>query len=290
MFDIKGYIEAENLEQAKTYLANNENAKIIAGGSDILVKLREGWWDDASLVGISRIGLDQISIDDDGAIHIGPMCTFTNIEKNAIIKEKIPYLGGAVGTIGGPQLRNVATIGGNVCNGATSADSASTLFCLDAKLKIESATQTKMMDIEDFYLGPSKVDLKQGEILTDIIIEKASYDGYKGKYQKFAQREAMDIATIGCAIMVKASGDVIKDVKIACGVAAPTPVRCKDAENFIKGKKATVENIDQAAALTIQNTKARDSWRGSKAFREHLVIELTKRGIGELCGLEMGQE
>ncbi len=134
----------------------------------------------------------------------------TKVEKNEIIKKNIPYLGEAVGTIGGPQVRNVATLGGNVCNGATSADSASTLFCLNAKLKIESVRETKIVEIKDFYLGPSWTILKEDELLTDIIIEKQNYDGYRGKYQKFAQRNAMDIATIGCAVMAKTANGVLR--------------------------------------------------------------------------------
>ncbi len=287
MFDINGYYEASSIDDAKQFLANNKGTKIIAGGSDMLIKIRERKLAGASLMGIMRAGLDTVTIDNDGTIHIGPGCTFSNLEKNDIITKCIPYLGEAVGTIGGPQLRNVATIGGNVCNGATSADSATTLFCLNAKLKIESAQKTKIVEIKDFYLGPGWVILEEDEILTDIIIEKSNYDGYKGKYQKFAQRNAMDIATIGCAVMVKQAGEIIEDVKIACGVAAPTPVRCTDAEAFINGKTATIENITSAAKLTLGNTKARDSWRGSKAFREHLVVELTTRAITQLCGLEL---
>ena len=287
MFDFKEYYEAKSIDGALDYLSQNADAKLIAGGTDVLIRIRENKLKDANLVGISFIDeIKKIFLDDAGNIHIGPMITFAKLESNDIIKENIPYLGSAGGTMGGPQIRNVATIGGNVCNGATSGDSATTLFCLNAKLKIQSAEAEKIVDIKDFYLGPGRVDLKQNEMLTDIIIERQEYDGYVGKYMKFAQRNAMDIATLGCAVVLKTDGKVIEDIRIACGVAAPTPVRCIDAENIGKGMAVNAAEIDQMAKATISNTKARDSWRGSKDFREHLVYELTKRGTMMLCGLE----
>ena len=287
MFDFKAYYEAKSIGDALEYLNKNGDAKLIAGGTDVLIRIRESKLKDAHLVGISFIDdLKRISLDDAGNIHIGPMVTFSKLGSDQIIHENIPYLGGAGGTMGGPQIRNVATIGGNVCNGATSGDSATTLFCLNAKLKIQSKGEEKTVDIKDFYLGPGRVDLKQNEMLTDIIIERQEYDGYVGKYMKFAQRNAMDIATLGCAVVLKTDGKAIEDIRIACGVAAPTPVRCTDAENMAKGMPVNAAEIDKMAKATISNTKARDSWRGSKDFREHLVYELTKRGTMMLCGLE----
>ncbi len=286
MFDIAKYYEAKTLEGALGYLKANPDAKVIAGGTDVLLRIREGKMTDAHLMGISFIGeLKTVKKDENGDLHIGPMMTFTAIEENEMILQNIPILAEAVGSIGGPQIRNVATVGGNVCNGATSADSASSLFCLNAKLKIQTADETKLVPIQEFYLGPGKVILQPGEMLTDIIIDKKDYDGYTGTYKKFAQRGAMDIATIGCAVVLKHDGKIIEDIRIGCGVAAPTPIRCVDAENIGRGMVITPENIDAMAKATISNIRARDSWRGSKTFREHLVYELTKRGTKKLVGL-----
>lgn len=286
MFDVDRYYEAKTLEDALLYLKENPDAKVVAGGTDVLLRIREGKLSGAHLMGISYIeALKGVSLDEKGDLHIGPMMTFTKIEENETILKLIPILAEAVGSIGGPQIRNVATIGGNVCNGATSADSASSLFCLNAKLKIQTADETKLMPISEFYLGPGKVKLEQNEMLTDIIIEKKDYDGYVGTYKKFAQRNAMDIATIGCAVVLKQTGNIIEDIRIGCGVAAPTPIRCVDAENIGRGMTISAENIDAMAKATISNVRARDSWRGSKTFREHLVYELTKRGTKKLVGL-----
>lgn len=286
MFDIEKYYEAKTLDDALGYIKDNPDAKIIAGGTDVLLRLREGKMKSAHLMGIGFIEeLKTVTKDDNGDLHIGPMMTFTAIEENEVIAENIPILAEAVGSIGGPQIRNVATVGGNVCNGATSADSAPSLFCLNAKLNIQTADDTKTVPINEFYLGPGKVILQPGEMLTDIIIEKKDYVGYVGTYKKFAQRSAMDIATIGCAVVLKHDGKTIADIRIGCGVAAPTPIRCTDAENIGRGMDITLENIDAMAKATISNIRARDSWRGSKTFREHLVYELTKRGTKKLVGL-----
>ena len=124
------------------------------------------------------------------------MVTFTKAFKDPILRERIPILTQAAISMGGPQIRNIATIGGNVCNGATSADSASSLFALNAQLKVETAKGERMVSIRDFYLGPGKVALKPGEILTEILISPDDYQGFGGHYIKFAMREAMDIATL----------------------------------------------------------------------------------------------
>lgn len=285
MFDISNYYEAKSLKDGLEYLKANRNIIIIAGGTDVLIKIREGRIENANIMGIRNIeSLKSIYKDNKDNIHIGPMVDFTQLEESKIINEHIPYLGKAGGTMGGPQIRNVSTIGGNICNGATSADSATTLFCLDAKLQIMTSDKKKIVDIKDLYLGPGRVDLKDDEMLTDIIIKKENYEGYKGKYMKFARRNAMDIATLGCAVLVKVENDVFTDLRISCGVAAPTPVRCYDAEDFGRGKAVNLENIMEISKKTISNINARDSWRGSKAFREHLVVELTKSGIIELVG------
>lgn len=281
MYQINQYIEAETLQEAIEALSVNENAQIIAGGTDVLIKTRErkGGYVDRDLVGITRIESIHGIRMDGGDILIGATTCFTDVEENEHILRHIPLLATAVGMVGGPQIRNIGTIGGNVANGATSADSASSLFALDAIICLEGKGGKRELAIKDFYQGPGKVDLKQGELLTHIRIPKASFEGYKGHYIKFAQRKAMDIATLGCAVLVKESNGIIDDLKIAFGVAGPTPIRATEAEAFAKGKAITDENLDAIGEACLANASARDSWRASKAFREQLIRELPKRGI-----------
>lgn len=286
MYDIAKYQEAMTVDQALTMLNDDLSAQIIAAGTDVLVNIREGKIAGSNLVSIIKIqALKHIIKDDQGDIHIGPLVSFIQLEEDPIIVANIDYLGQAGGTMGGPQLRNIASIGGNICNGATSADSGSMLACLNAQLELSKKDGKRVVDIKDFYLGPGRVDLAPGELLTDIIIRKEDYAGYLGKYTKFAQRKSMDIATIGCAVMVRLDGDRIKDLRLAYGVAGPTPVRCPQAEAFAKGKEMTVENALAIAEKALEDVSPRDSWRGSKAYRQQLIKVLASRAIAELGGL-----
>lgn len=285
MYDIEKYNEATTVEEALRLLADDPESRPIAAGSDVLIKIREGKLAGAHLVGILKIDeLKTISRDEAGAIHIGPLVSFTQMEEDPIIKEHVNYLGEAGGTMGGPQLRNIATVGGNLCNGATSADSASTLLCLNARLTLSSLAGVREVPIGEFYLGPGKVDLKPGELLTDIVIRREDYEGFSGKYTKFAQRKSMDIATIGCALMIRFDGRVIEELRLGYGVAAPTPVRCPSAEAFAAGLEATEENARKIAQKALDDVSPRDSWRGSKAYREQLIQVLAERAILELAG------
>ncbi|MBC7324875.1 MAG: xanthine dehydrogenase FAD-binding subunit XdhB [Moorella sp. (in: Bacteria)] len=281
MFAIQGYFEALTVEEATALLAANPGLTIIAGGTDVLIKMHHGQVEKAQLLSIRNIkSLQGISKLDDGSIVIGPLTTFTQVINDRLIKEDIPVLAAAAATMGGPQIRNVATIGGNICNGATSADSAPTLLALNARLKLESNQGERLVPIRDFYLGPGRVDLKPGELLTAIIISPQDYRGYGGHYIKFSQRKAMDIATLGVAVVCKIrEGNVFADVRIGLGVAGPTPLRCTEAEEWAKGKAISGETMATIGRLAVRSTRARTSWRASREYREHLVEELTQRAL-----------
>ncbi|NKF05562.1 xanthine dehydrogenase FAD-binding subunit XdhB [Clostridium gasigenes] len=283
MFDIKGIVEPETLNEALDMLNKNTSLKIIAGGTDVLIRLHHRSIENVELISLRKIeGLDEIKILENKDIEIGAMTSFRKIFRNQIITDNISILGEAAVSMGGPQVRNMATIGGNICNGAVSADSASTLYALNAKLKLQNSNGERIIPINEFYLGPGKVDLKKDEILTKIIIEKKSYENTKGHYIKFSNRKAMDIAMIGVAVVLIEEDNKFKDLRIALGVAAPTPIRCIESENYAKGIEINEENIEAIAKETMKSTKARNSWRASKDFREHLIKVLTVRAIKEI--------
>ena len=284
MYDIENLYDPQSIEETITLLVEHPEAIIIAGGSDVLIKIHEGKLAGCTLINIHGISeLEGISMDEAGTIIIKPLTTFSHITENPIIQEHIPVLGYAVDQVGGPQVRHVGTIGGNVCNGVTSADSASTLFALDAKLVIAGPNGQRMVEIADFYKGPGRVDLQTGEILTAIHITKESYAGYKGKYIKYAMRNAMDIATLGCSVncRLNEAKDTVVDVRLAFGVAGPSPMRCHQAENAIKGMKISSEMLHIFSKTALTEVNPRTSWRASKEFRLQLVEELSKRALKE---------
>lgn len=171
------------------------------------------------------------------------------------------------------------------------ADSASTLFAWDAVIEITGQNGARCIPIQDFYIQAGKVDLRPGELQTAILIPKAAYEGYQGHYIKYAMRNAMDIATTGCSVNVKLSADkkTIEDMRIAYGVAGPVPMRASFAEQTAKGRPVTIETIKEAAKAVLDDIHPRDSWRASKAFREHIAVVLAKRALETSIRLSGGE-
>lgn len=283
MFDINNIYQPKTLKEALDILDNKENIKIIAGGTDVLIKLHHGDLTGIELLSIRDIEeLREITLNDEGDIEIGAMASFSDIFRSDVINENIYVLSEAAVSMGGPQVRNVATIGGNVCNGAVSADSATSLFALNAELLLKTKNEERIIPIKEFYLGPGKVSILPNEILVKIIIRKKEYLGYKGNYIKFSNRKAMDIAMLGVSVVGAIENNYFKDLRISLGVAAPTPIRCLKAEEFSKGIEVNMNNIIEISEKALLDARPRNSWRGSKDFREHLIKELTKRGIIEI--------
>jgi xanthine dehydrogenase FAD-binding subunit len=281
MFDTGNIYEAHSVQEAIELLNSHPGAKLICGGTDVLIQVRAGRLAGVDLVSINGLPeLTGVFMEDDGTIVIGPATSFTHITKNPIIQQHLPFLGQAVDLVGGPQVRNMGTIGGNVCNGATSADSASTLFALNAKLKIASSKGERIVPIQEFYLGPGKVALEQGDVLTQILIKKEDYEGFGGYYIKYAMRKAMDIATLGCVVLCKVRDkNILEDVRLAFGVAAPTPIRVPAAEAVAKGQPFSEELVEQFGKAALTEVNPRTSWRASREFRLQLVEELSKRAL-----------
>ena len=284
MYDIKALYEAQSVEHACQLRVEHPKAEIIAGGSDVLVQIREGRRAGHELISIYMLDeLRGIKLEENGDIRIGSLTSFSHITKNEIIQKNIQVLGEAVDMVGGPQIRNIGTIGGNTCNGVTSADSASTLMAYDAVIEMTGINGKRLVPIKDFYIKAKVVDIHPDEIQTAIIIPKDSYKGYKGYYIKYGMRNAMEIVTTGCSVNCKLGADRNRfiDVRIAYGVAGPVPMRAKTAEDFIRDKEVTVDNINEFAQTVLEDIRPRDSWRASKAFRTHLAVELAKRALNE---------
>ena len=282
MYDIENYYNAKSVGEAAALLKEHPDTRIISGGSDVLIKIREGKMAGTSLVCIRDIKeIQDVSKKDNGDIYIGAGTTFSHITNDPIIQECIPVLGEAVDQVGGPQIRNIGTIGGNICNGAVSADSAPTVFSLNALLCIEDGNGGRTVPVKEFYLGPGRVDLKRGEILTHVIIPAKEYQGYHGHYIKYSMRKAMDIATLSCSVVsrVDTEKNVLEDVRITFGVAAPVPFRCEKTEAVLKGMSVSEELYQTIEESVRQEISPRDSWRASREFRLQIGGEIAKRAL-----------
>jgi xanthine dehydrogenase FAD-binding subunit len=282
MYDIENYYNAKTIAEAVRLLKEHPDARIICGGSDVLIKIREGKYAGTSLVCVRDIKeLQGVELMQSGDIYIGAATTFSHITDNPVIKQYIPVLGEAVDMVGGPQIRNIGTIGGNVCNGAVSADSAPTLFSLNAMVRTSDGKGGRTIPIEMFYKGPGRVDLLPGELVTHLVIPEKEYLGYHGHYIKYSMRDAMDIAALSCSVVSKAEEGVLKDVRITFGVAAPVPLRCRETEAALAGMPIDETLYEKVAELVRQEINPRDSWRASKAFRLQIGGEIAARALRE---------
>ena len=284
MYDIQSIYQAKSVDDAIRALQADPSAIVIAGGTDVLIKIREGKLAGCSLVSIHNLTgeLSGVTLAANGDVEIGPLTTFRGVTFSDVIRQTVPVLGEAADMAGGPQLRAAGTIGGNVCNGITSADTASTLVALDAVLRVRGPKGERDVPISEWYQGVGRVALAPYELLVKIIIPRDNYAGYTGHYIKYAQRAAMDIATLGVSCLVKLSEDkkTVDDVSLAFGVAGPVPMRAPSAEAAVRGLPVE-EAISVIGKAALADVNPRTSWRASKEFRIQLIEELSPRALRE---------
>ena len=282
MYDIENYYNAKTVSEAVALLLEHPDARIISGGSDVLIKIREGRMAGTSLVSIRDIEeLKGIERKENGDIYIGAGTVFSHITADPVIQKYISVLGEAVDQVGGPQIRNIGTIGGNICNGAVSADSVPTVFSYNSLLHIANAEGGRVVPVREFYLGPGRVDLHPGEVLTHVVIPREEYEGYHGHYIKYSMRNAMDIATLSSSVVSKVDPEtkILEDVRITFGVAAPVPYRCVETEALLKGKTLNEDLYRELEESIRGEIHPRDSWRASKAFRLQIGGEIARRAL-----------
>jgi xanthine dehydrogenase FAD-binding subunit len=292
MYDMKALYEAQNVADAVALRVAHPEAQIIAGGSDVLVQMREGRRAGRELISIYGIdALRGVSMDAEENLRIGSLTSFSHITRDPLVRKYCNVLGEAVDQVGSPQIRNIGTIGGNTCNGVTSADSASTLHAWEAVVELTGTNGVRRVPIGDFYIRAGQVDVRPDEIQTAILIPRASYENCFGHYIKYGLRNAMEIATLGCSVNVRLSADKksIERCRIAYGVAGPVPMRCPGAEAVANGAALTAELPARFARAVVDDINPRDSWRASKAFRQHIAVEMAKRALTRAVELAGGE-
>lgn len=282
MFDMKKYEKARDVADAVRLLVADPEARLLAGGTDVLIKLREFDAKYANLVDIHGLPeLTGIEVLANGTLRVGSGATFTAIAESEEVKERVPALTEAAASVAGPQVRNVGTMGGNLCNGAVSADTCAPVLALAGSLRIMGVDGERVVPALGFHTGPGKVALQPGDVLLSVDFPAETWRGWGSAYTKYAMREAMDIATIGCAAAVCVKGGKIEDVRLAYAVAAPTPVRCAEAEKAAIGKPLNDETLKAVAEAVEADVAPRTSWRATKDFRLHIIRTLAVRVIRE---------
>lgn len=281
------YLEAKTVDEACSVLSQYEGkAKPIAGGTDLLVLMRNQAIRPQYIINLKTIpDLDYIHCDD-GGLEIGALTTLDDIENSPLSQEKLPMLAHTAHLIGTPQIRNVATIGGNLCNAAPSADTAPLLIGLGAKVKIKGLKGERVITLEDFFTRPGQSVLQNDEILTEIRVSKPP-SHTRALYLKLPARNAIDIAAVGVAVVLTLDpgGKDIVDARIVLGAVAPTPMRAHNAEDIIRGKAIEDELIVKVAQAAAEEAKPISDIRGSAGYRKEMVKILTNRAIRQALNM-----
>lgn len=281
------YLAPTTLAEVISLLSRHKGkARIIAGGTDLVPKLkRREIKAPEYIIDLKGIpGLDKIT-PDNGGLTIGALATIKMVIDSPAIRDNFPILAQAARSMASPQVRNRGTIAGNICNAVPSADGGPALLALEAKLKLIGPRGERTVGIEDFFTGPNRTALANEEILAEIRLP-AMPPKSQGVYLKLSPRRAMDLAIVGVAAVASAEGGICRDIRIALGAVAPTPIRAKKAEAVLKGQKLNEENIEKAAKAAAGEAKPIDDHRASAEYRRDMVEVLVRRAVKQAIGVQ----
>lgn len=285
------YFEPKSIGDALSLLSKHgTEAKVIAGGTDVMVdiKFKE---EPGCLVNIKKIpSLAGIS-ESGGALRIGALTTIREIETSALVREKLPVLWEAAHQFASLQVRNTATIGGNICRASPSGETLTPLLVLDAHAVLAFSDGERSVPFSSFFQGPGKSAAGAKGLLTEIEVPMPPA-GSKGVYLKHAVRGAMDIAMVGVAVMLTPDGgkNQIQEVRIGLGAVAPTPVRAPKTEALLKGKPLSAALLKEAGALAASEASPISDQRSSAENRRWIVEALTRRGLEQTWKAATGKE
>ncbi|MFQ5826598.1 MAG: FAD binding domain-containing protein [Dehalococcoidia bacterium] len=285
------YFEPSTLDEATAFLLREgEKARVLAGGTDLLPLLKQRAIRPRYLVNIKRIShLDSISHVDGGGLRIGALTTIRTLETSAPLRDGWGMVAQAAGHLGSVQVRNIATVGGNLCHGVPSAETAPALIALSAEAALSGPQGRRSLPLEDFFTGPGTTVLGAGELLAELLLPPPpSPSG--GVYLKLSPRGAMDIAVVGVAAWIALDGrdGSCRDCRLVLGAVAPTPFRVKRAEDVLRGEKVTERLIDAAARTAMEESRPISDVRASAEYRREMVGVLTRRALSQ--ALEMARQ
>jgi aerobic carbon-monoxide dehydrogenase medium subunit len=275
------YLEPDTLEEAVALLSRHgSKLNILAGGTDLLVEIKEQLRAPGYVMSLGRLpGLDQVSFDEKQGLKIGALVTTRELEIHPVLNKHYPGLVQALRELGSIQVRNRATLAGNICRASPSADTLPPLIADGASISLSGSSKRTIL-LEDFFTGPGKTRLQADEIVTEIVVPPPP--PHTGKhYIKHGRRKAMELATVGVAVCLTMDKDVCKDIRICLGAVAPTPIRAKQAESMLKNQVLKDPLIEKAADAAMAESRPISNVRGSAEYRKEMVRVLTRRALEE---------
>ena len=279
------YLEPATIEEAVSLLTKYDGrAKVIAGGTDLVVQMREKAVKPDYVIDIVNIpGLDYINYDEKQGLSIGALTTISSLEKSAELRMKYPVISLAASKLGSVAIRNLGTLGGNLCNAAPSAEMAPALIGLSADAKIVGPGGERIVPLENFFTGPGSTVLKKGGLLVEVQVP-VSLPGTRGVYLKHAIRGMVDLAIVGVAvvIVIEPRDGVCQDIKVTLGAVAPTPMRAHSAEGVIKGRRIDEGLIEKSAEAASAEARPISDVRASAEYRSEMVKVFTRWALRQV--------
>jgi len=286
MTEIEHYVAPTSLEQAAEYLRSGE-VTILAGGTDLMPQSQSGRLKiKRTLMNIRRVPeLNGIAIDN-GAIRIGALATMTEIMQSELVKKHLPILIEACDHFASDQIRNAATLGGNICNASPAGDTLVPLLVLDAEVELASkpngSLSRRRVPLADFFTGPGKTKLGAAELLAGVRIPLPGPARY-ARFFKFGTRPALDISTVSIGIAGTLKNGALSRVRVAFGAVAPVPMRAPRTEQALEGKRLDPKTIDAIAGVARDEVNPIDDVRASAWYRKELIHNITKRMLGHVA-------
>ena len=286
----KEYITATSVDEAVRHLGEKgTRARIVAGATDLILELERGVRRDIdTLIDITRIpDLDRITLDEQGVVHLGAMVTHNQCVASSLIRDRAFPLARAAWEVGAPQIRNRATVAGNLITASPANDTITPLMSLGARVTLASPRGQRTVALDEFYKGVRQTIMEPDEMLVDIAFQALGPD-QKGTFIKLALRRAQAISVINVsAVLELEDSSVVRSAAITLGAVAPTIIHAEEAERFLAGKKINDKVISRAANLAMEASRPIDDIRGSAAYRREMVRVCTARGLTALTkGLE----
>jgi CO/xanthine dehydrogenase FAD-binding subunit len=285
------YFEPNSVSEALSLLAKyGDQGKVIAGGTDVMVDMRHKE-EPGCLINIKRIPEMGNIRENGGSLWIGPLATIRDLETSPLVRERLPLLWEACHQFASLQIRNTATIGGNICRASPSGETLAPLLVLEAKAKIVFSDGQKVEGFDSFFQGPGKTTLGSKGLLTEIEVPYPP-QGSRGVYLKQAVRGAMDIAMVGVAVLVRPDGASanLQEARIGLGAVAPTPIRAAKAESMLRGKPLTAVLAREAGRMAASESSPISDQRGSAEYRGWIVEALTRQGLERSWKAATGKE
>ncbi len=280
------YFAPTTLDEAVALLGRYEGkASVLAGGTDLLVEIKEQLRRPDQIIDIKKIpAMAQLAYHPDHGLKIGALVTTRQIETSPIVLEKYPGLAQAVRELGSIQIRNRATLAGNICRASPSADTLPPLMADRARVTLYGPRGSRTLALEAFFTGPGKTVMQPDELMTEIALPPPP--PHTGKaYIKHGRRKAMELATVGVAVSVTLQENRFKEVDIVLGAVAPTPLRALKAEASLRSQKVSEDLIEKAAIAAMNESKPISNVRASADYRREMVAVLTRRALQQALGL-----